>query len=225
MADESASTTLSIANGGITLENSKVAVVTLDPTKALGSSAFGPLLFRPIVNGVTGDWQPLATLVRLPALRELKCPASAELACKLSGASLFLVDSVSSEPGFTHAVQVPDGFPGYSLPVPHPNNGLLYVKLRDDPMVVSRATLTPQQLPPTAEEVARAAERQAASQAPSPSTGTEPAATAPASPPQAAPPQAAPPAAEQATGQSQATPPELHSQKSASAPSDAPKPQ
>jgi hypothetical protein len=172
MADESASTTLSIASGGITLENSKVAVATLDPTRALGSSAFGPLLFRSIVNGVAGDWQVLATLVRLPVLRELKCPASAELACKLSGSSLFLVDSVSSDADFAHAVQVPDGFPGYSLPVPHPNNGLLYVKLRDDPTVVSRATLTTQQLPPTAEEVARASERQAA--APAPAQGPAP---------------------------------------------------
>ena len=162
MADESASTTLSIANGGITLENSKVAVATLDPTKALGSSAFGPLIFRTLVNGVAGDWQPLATLVRLPVLRELKCPASAELACKLSGANLFLVQAVSSDADFKHAVEVPDGFPGYSLPVPHPVNDVLYVKLRDDPTVVSRATLAAQQLPPSPQEVAQAAERQAA---------------------------------------------------------------
>jgi hypothetical protein len=162
MADESASTVLSIANGSVTLENSKVAVATLDPTKALGSSAFGPLIFRTIVNGVAGDWQPLATLVRLPALRELKCPASAELACKLSGSNLFLVQSVSSDADFKHAVEVPDGFPGYSLPVPHPVNDVLYVKLRDDPTVVSRATLAAQQLPPSPQEVAQAAERQAA---------------------------------------------------------------
>lgn len=148
MADESASTLLSIANGGITLENSKVAVATFDPTRALGSSAFGPLVFRTILNGVAGDWQPLATLVRLPQLRELKCPASPDLACKLSGSSLFLVDSVSGESDFTHAVQVPDGFPGFSLPVPHPDNGVLYVRLRDDPNVVSRATLSAQPLPP-----------------------------------------------------------------------------
>ena len=165
MADESASTTLSIANGGITLENSKVAVATLDPTKELGSSAFGPLIFRTIVNGVTGDWQPLATLVRLPGLRELQCPAAAELACKLSGSNLFLVQSVSSAADFAHAVDVPDGFPGYSLPVPHPVNGVLYVKLRDDPTVVSRATLNAQQLPASADEIARAADRQAAATA------------------------------------------------------------
>ena len=165
MADESASTTLSIANGGITLENSKVAVATLDPTKELGSSAFGPLIFRTIVNGVTGDWQPLATLVRLPGLRELQCPAAAELACKLSGSNLFLVQSVSSAADFAHAVDVPDGFPGYSLPVPHPVNGVLYVKLRDDPTVVSRATLNAQQLPASADEIARAADRHAAASA------------------------------------------------------------
>ena len=168
MADESAATTLSIANGGITLENSKVAVATLDPTKALGSSAFGPLIFRTVVNGVTGDWQPLATLVRLPGLRELQCPASEQLACKLSGANLFLVQSVSSDADFAHAVDVPDGFPGYSLPVPHPVNGVLYVKLRDDPTVVSRATLNAQQLPASADEIARAADRQAAAPAQGP---------------------------------------------------------
>lgn len=166
MADESASTTLSIANGGITLANSKVAVATLDPTKELGSSAFGPLMFRTILNGVAGDWQPLATLVRLPLLRELKCPASAELACKLSGANLFLVQAVSSDSDFTHSVEVPDGFPGYSLPVPHPVNDVLYVKLRDDPTVVSRATLAAQQLPVSPQEVAHAADRQAAAPAP-----------------------------------------------------------
>jgi hypothetical protein len=168
MADESATTTLSIGNGGITLENSKVAVATLDPTKALGSSAFGPLIFRTVLNGVTGDWQPLATLVRLPVLRDLRCPASAELACKLSGSNLFLVQSVSSDAEFAHAVDVPDGFPGYSLPVPHPVNDVLYVRLRDDPSVVSRATLSAQQIPPSAEEVARAADRQAAAPAQGP---------------------------------------------------------
>jgi hypothetical protein len=170
MADESASTLLSIANGAVTLENSKVAVATLDPTKALGSSAFGPLIFRTLVNGVAGDWQPLATLVRLPALRELECPASAELACKLSGSNLFLVQSVSSDADFKHSVEVPDGFPGYSLPVPHPVNDVLYVKLRDDPTVVSRATLAAQQLPPSPQEVAQAAERQAAAAPPQAAT-------------------------------------------------------
>jgi len=166
--DESYSATLTLSNGGVTLENSKVAVARLDPAKAFGPSAFGPLQFRAIVNGVPGDWQRVATLVRLPVLKEIKCPATADLACKLSGSNLFLVDSVSSDPKFTHPVQVPDGFPGYSMPVPHPLDGNLYVKLRDDPTVVNLTTLGAQQLPPTVDEAARAPERHAAHSEPEP---------------------------------------------------------
>ncbi len=162
-ADESASTSLSIANGGITLENAKVAVVTFDPTRSLGSSAFGALLFRVVSSsGVASDWQPLVTLVRLPSIRELQCPDSAELACRLSGANLFLVDSVANDPEFQHQVVVPDGFPGYTLPVPHPSDGSLYVKLRDDPTVVSRARVPVQQIPRSADEASRASDRHSA---------------------------------------------------------------
>jgi hypothetical protein len=162
-ADDSFSTTLSVINGGITLENTKVAVATLDPAKAFGSSASGPLQFRMLAKGGTGDWQPLATLVRLPVLTGLICPSTPELACKLSGSSLYLVASVSGNAQFDHPMRVPDGFPGFSLPVPHPTDGQLYVKLRDDPSVVNLASLGTQQLPPpSAEEDARAVARQAA---------------------------------------------------------------
>ena len=146
--DEAFSTTLSLDNGKMTLENAKVALATLDPAKAFGPSAFGPLKFRVVDNGADGDWQPLATLVRLPILHDLKCPAGADQQCRLSGANLFLVDSVSSDPQFANPVQVPDGFPGYVLPVPHPDGGELYVKLRDDPSVVNQVTLAAEKLPP-----------------------------------------------------------------------------
>jgi hypothetical protein len=172
--DESYSSTLTLSNGGVTLENSKVAVARLDPAKAFGPSAFGPLQFRVIVNGVPGDWQRLATLVRLPVLKEIKCPATVDLACKLSGSNLFLVDSVSSDPKFTHPVEVPDGFPGYSMPVPHPMDGNLYVKLRDDPTVVNLTALGAQQLPPTVDEAARAPERHAAHSEPEPAPPVPP---------------------------------------------------
>jgi hypothetical protein len=161
-ADGSYSTTLSLANGGITLENRSVAIATLDPAQAFGSSAFGPLQFRIVDGGVTGAWQPLATLVRLPKLHELVCPATRELACKLSGSNLFLVDAISTEPGFAHPVQVPDGFPGYALPVPHPQGGRLFVKLRDDPGVVNLASVHTRELPPTPQEAERASVRHAA---------------------------------------------------------------
>jgi hypothetical protein len=146
--DEAFSTTLSLDSGGMTLENSKVALATLDPAKAFGGSAFGPLKFRIVENGTAGDWQPLATLVRLPVLHDLKCPADASQECRLSGSNLFLVDAVANDPQFANPVQVPDGFPGYILPVPRPEGGQLYLKLRDDPTVVNQVTLTAENLPP-----------------------------------------------------------------------------
>ena len=160
--NNASSAILSFDNGGITLEDAQVAVAVLDPPKTFGSSAFGPLQFRVTARDAAGDWQPLATLVRLPVLNDLKCPASRELACKLSGSSLFLVDSVAGDPQFEHSVQVPDGFPGYALPVPRPADGTLYVKLRDDPSVVNASTLVAQQLPPSSDELALAAARRAA---------------------------------------------------------------
>jgi hypothetical protein len=157
--DGSSTTTLTVGNGSIMLEDSRVAVATLDPSKAFGSSAFGPLQFRVVSGDAAGDWHPLATLVRLPVLRELKCPATADLACKLSGSNLFLVEAVSSDSRFAHPVQVPDGFPGYALPVPHPTDGALYVKLRDYPSAVNATALVAQTLPPSPDEVSRAEAR------------------------------------------------------------------
>ncbi|MGH8254595.1 MAG: hypothetical protein ACRET0_00065 [Steroidobacteraceae bacterium] len=192
-ADQSFSTTLGFDNGGITLEDSQVAVATLDPIKAFGPSAFGALQFRIVADGVAGDWYPLVTLVRLPVLTDLKCPATPDLACKLSGSNLFLIDAIANDPQFAHPLQVPDGFPGYSLPVPHPNGQRLYVKLRDDPAVINPAVLVTEQLPPSPAEGARlAAQRTTA-----PTTDEAPpaAVSVPPSPSETAPRPASAPAA------------------------------
>jgi hypothetical protein len=146
-SDQSISTSVSVGTGGMTLENSRVAVITLTPAKSFGPSVFGPLQFRVIEKGVAGDWQPLADLVRLPALSAIQCPSAPSLACKLSGSNLFLIDSVAGDPQFLNPVQVPDGFLGSALPVPHPAEGPLYVKLRDDPQVINPSTLTAEQMP------------------------------------------------------------------------------
>lgn len=144
-ADETFSTKLNLSSG-LTLQDTTTALARLDPAKVFGPSAFGPLRFRAIDNGVTGDWQPLVTLVRLPALQDLKCPATTDQPCKLSGSNLFLVGEVASNAQFDHPVQVPDGFPGNTFPVPHPTGGQLFVKLRDDPTVVNQVTLQAQQI-------------------------------------------------------------------------------
>ena len=145
--EDAAYSTLLTLSSGLTLQDSHTALATLDPAKAFGSSAFGPLQYRVVTdNGVKGDWQPLATLVRLPRFQSLQCNQSPDAAsCTLKGSDLFLVDSISQSRQFTNPVQVPDGFPGRALPVPHPDEGgQLYVKLRDDPSVVNLVTLTPQ---------------------------------------------------------------------------------
>jgi hypothetical protein len=131
-----ASTTLTSTNG-LMFEDTQIAVATLDPAKALGASGYGPLRYRIVEDGVPGDWQPLATLVRLPVLKGLKCPPSQEQSCELSGSGLFLIDAVSRRADFDHAVQVPEGFAGYTLAAPHPAGGRLYVKLHDDPLVIN----------------------------------------------------------------------------------------
>jgi hypothetical protein len=160
--DESSLTTLTLATGGLTLENTRVAVATFNPAKAFGGSAFGPLKYRVSAKGVSGDWQPLASLVRLPLLKELTCPATPDLACKLVGSNLFLIDSVASNPEFRHPVTVPDGFLGLALPVPHPDGGPLYVRLRDNPQVANPMTLPVQQLPVPADDAGRTADRHSA---------------------------------------------------------------
>jgi hypothetical protein len=160
--DESSAVMLNFSNGGAVLENAQVAVITLNPSKAFGGSAFGPLQFRVSSKGGVGDWLPLANLVRLPMLKDLKCPATPELACKLSGSNLFLIDSVSSDSQFSQSVKVPDGFLGSALPVPHPTSGQLYLKLRDDPSVVNPTLLSAQEIAPSGEDATRSQVRSSA---------------------------------------------------------------
>jgi len=164
--DESSLTTLTQGNGGLTLENTRVAVATLNPAKAFGGAAFGLLKFRVNSKGVASDWQPLTHLVRLPLLKEIICPQTPELACKLVGTNLFLIESVAGDPQFTHAVAVPDGFLGAALPVPHPTTGFLYIKLRDNPQVIDTTTLTVQQLPAPVDDNGRDASRRSAAMEP-----------------------------------------------------------
>ena len=141
--DGSFSALLGVGAGGVMLQSRKVAVVTLDPSKAFGASAFGPLQFRRVVDGVAGEWVPLATLVRLPKFTGVDCAGEEpEAACSLTGLDLFLLDSVSVDADFTHATHVPDGFTGPMLQIPRPMQGKLYVKLRDDPAIVNVAVLS-----------------------------------------------------------------------------------
>ena len=135
-------TVLSLPDKGLSLQDQQTAVVVLNPLKSFGDSAFGPLQFRAVTSdGTAGDWLPLAHLVRVPHLRDVRCPDDPEKQCVLSGDLLYLIDSIASDREFTHPVPVPSGFADASLAVPRPNGTTLYLKLRDDPTAINIAVL------------------------------------------------------------------------------------
>lgn len=140
---------LSLADNSLMLEDSRTALGVVAPLVRFGPSAFGPLRARVLTaDGIAGDWLPLGTLVRLPGFKELRCPHSASKPCTLTGTNLFLAASIAASSRFDNPVEVPPDFTGTQLSVPRPANGVLYLKLRDDPATVQ--TLTLPMLPMTA---------------------------------------------------------------------------
>ncbi len=173
--DGSFSTVLSLADSGLMLEDARTAMGTVEPLARFGGSAFGPLQVRVMsADGVTGDWLPLGTLVRLPGFKELRCPRAVAKPCILTGSNLFLATDIGVSPDFNNATDVPQDFTGTQLSLPHPTNGTLYVRLRDDPATVQTVTL-----PVTL--VSQPGPQMPAAQLPSPSAPAQPAA-APAQP-------------------------------------------
>jgi hypothetical protein len=191
--DSSFHTTLDVADGSLMLEDAKTAVGTIEPLERFGPSAFGPLRLRAVsADGIAGDWLELGTLVRLPDFKDLRCPRAVSKPCVLSGDDLFLADSFSSTADFSNAVDVPEQFTGTQIPVPHPANGQLYVKLRDDPNTVQTLTLpvTPLSAPASANVATPHAIEPPVEPAPPVATpASAPAATSPASGPQTTAPQ------------------------------------
>ena len=147
--DNSFHTTLSVSDGTLMLEDANTALGVVEPLAKFGSSAFGPLQARAIsAEGVAGEWMSLGTLVRLPGFKELHCPHSPSRPCTLTGTNLFLAESLSASPEFDGSVDVPGDFTGTQLSVPHPVNGVLYLKLRDDPSTVQTLALSVTPLTP-----------------------------------------------------------------------------
>ncbi len=204
--DSSLHTTLGFSDGGLMLEDARTAVAKLEPLKSFGPSAFGPLRVRAIAaDGVAGKWVNLGTLVRLPNFNELRCPRSAAAPCTLSGSNLFLADSIAATQDFDTPTNVPLEFTGTQIQVPHPVNGVLYLKLRDDPKTVQTLNLAVTYRPPPPPSAAAGA-----TPAASPAVPAAPSAAPanPSAPPSAAPanPSIAPAAPSGAAGEAPATP-------------------
>jgi cell division septation protein DedD len=167
-ADNSFHTILSVSDGTLMLEDASTALGVVEPLAKFGSSAFGPLQVRAIsAEGVAGEWMSLGTLVRLPGFKELHCPHNPSRPCILTGTNLFLAAYIAASPEFDNPVDVPADFTGTQVTVPHPVNGLLYLRLRDDPETVQTLTLSVMPLTP-------------GTQAPTTPAAVRPAATAPA---------------------------------------------
>lgn len=185
-ADGSFQTMLSLRDGSLMLEDARTAIGAIEPLSKFGFSAFGPIRARAISSdGVAGDWIPLGTLVRVPEFKELRCPRVSSRSCVLTANNLFLVSSIAASQDFSNPVDVPADYTPAQILVPHPVNGMLYIKLRDDPDAVQTLTLPvtpfgpplvaakPEVAPPAAGGAAPAA----------PAAGTTPAGTtAPATP-------------------------------------------
>jgi hypothetical protein len=140
--DGSFQTTLSLADASLMLEDSKTAMGSVEPLARFGGSAFGPIELRPVsADGVAGEWLALGTLVRVPGFKDLKCPRMPAKPCMLTGTNLFLASSIGSAADMSNSIDVPPDFTGTQLPVPHPVNGQLYVRLRDDDSTVQTVTL------------------------------------------------------------------------------------
>jgi len=153
-ADDSLRTSLTVTSGTLVLQDPHTLLGTLDPLKTFGTSAFGPLRLRAVdPDGTTGDWIPLAILVRLPTLTDIHCSPDAAAPCTLTGSSLYLVDAVGNDPSLKNPTSVPAGFVGSTIDLPHPpslatppsvghpSNTTLYVRLRDDPAAANSVVL------------------------------------------------------------------------------------
>jgi hypothetical protein len=142
-ANEAVKTTLSLSDNNLVLQDEHTAVVTLDPLKAFGQSAFGALAMRPVAeDGSMGDWTRLGILVRTPEISDVKCTTADAATCAVSGKNLFLVQSFGSGNDFAKSADVPTGFAQSDFAVPTPADGTtLYLKLRDDPTALATVKL------------------------------------------------------------------------------------
>ncbi|MBB5985877.1 hypothetical protein [Sphingobium lignivorans] len=139
-ADGTASHRLSVADGELQRIGTDVAVATIEPQALLGAGAVGEIRFRPSRGDVSGDWQPLVRIVRLPAVERVACPSEGG-DCRLEGRDLFVIAAIADDALFARPVTVPDGFVGTSLSLPRPQGDSLYLRLHDAPESVVRLRL------------------------------------------------------------------------------------
>lgn len=76
---------MSLADGSMVLQDSRTALAFLNPEKAFGASAFGPMQFRVVTSDSASDWQPLGVLVRTPTVQSFSCSAHTQAKATAAG--------------------------------------------------------------------------------------------------------------------------------------------
>ncbi|KQN20638.1 hypothetical protein ASE86_15450 [Sphingomonas sp. Leaf33] len=137
--DDGAATRLTVASGAIQRIGDDIAVARLSPVTAFGPSVTGAIRFRLTRGDVSGDWQPLGQIVRLPALTALDC-APANKGCTLVGRDLFTIAAVGATADLANAVALPAGFVGGRIDLPGLSAKRLFLRLRDAPDAVVETT-------------------------------------------------------------------------------------
>ncbi len=118
---------LTVASGAVQRVGADVAVTTIAPQAVFGPAVSGALRFRPWRSGAAGEWQALATLVRLPALTAIVCTDR----CTVTGRDLFLLRAIGGRADMAEATVLPGGFVGTTVTAPAAGEGTLFLQLHD----------------------------------------------------------------------------------------------
>ncbi len=167
-ADGSFHTLLGLADGSLMLEDAKTAAGdggTAGPIRLIG------LRSAASARAVGGRGRRrLAAAGNAGAAARLQGTALSAIGwprpCTLTATNLFLATSIAATPDFDNATDVPPEFTGTQLSVPHPVNGMLYLKLRDDPGTVQTLSLPVMPMSLAAASAVQARSAASAAQAP-----------------------------------------------------------
>lgn len=126
------------AGKGFDLQDATTGIVAFSPLETLGALAYGPIRFRVWHDDVASNWTSLATIVRLPDIRSVSCPARDK--CQVAGDRLFLIKSIGAGDQPDAMQQLADGFVAARITTASGRDGRIYLRLRDAPQ--ASATLT-----------------------------------------------------------------------------------
>ncbi len=126
------------AGKGYDLQDATTGIVAFAPTETLGALAYGPVRFRIWHDDAPSNWTALATIVRLPDIRSVSCPARDK--CQVAGDRLFLIKAIGASEQADTLQAIPDGFVNPRITTAAARDGRIVLQLRDAPTVFASVT-------------------------------------------------------------------------------------